>query len=125
MMGFCSSPQATITSCLPRSLVTALFGFGVSPISNWDFLFFPSSVAIVLLLSSSGPPAALVYPTSSKRLLMHGVLDYVQKYLGPTLLSLYLFLSSHTALCAKAVVGQQRGTLACLPYGPDLNGILQ
>lgn len=55
---------------------------------------------------------------------MHGVLDYVRKYLGPSL-PLFISFSPPTALCAKAVVGQQRGTLACLPYALDLNGILQ
>ena len=72
-----SVAKATVTSCPPRPLVTALSGFGVWPISQLGFVL-SSSVAIALLLSS-GPPAALVYPTSSKRLLMHGVLDYVRE----------------------------------------------
>lgn len=47
---------------------------------------------------------------------MHGVLDYVRTYLGPSLLSLHsCSFSPPTALCAKAPVGQQRGALACLP----------
>lgn len=55
---------------------------------------------------------------------MHGALDDLQKYSDTSLISLALF-SPPTALCAKAPVGQQRRTLACLPYGLDLNGILQ
>ena len=107
-----SVAKATVTSCPPRPLVTALSGFGVWPISQLGFVL-SSSVAIALLLSS-GPPAALVYPTSSKRLLMHGVLDYVREYSGPSL-SLFISFSPPTALCAKTPVGQQRETSACLP----------
>lgn len=58
----------------------------------------------------------------SKQLLMHGILDCAQKYLGP---SLSLFFSLLRLHFVPRLQHDNRETSVCLPYRQDLNGILQ
>lgn len=55
MTVFCSYPQATITSCPPRSLVTALSGF-------WCFANFLTGICVFKFCSYC-PPPVLLWPS--------------------------------------------------------------